>query len=171
MTRNKKLLIFLSLNIFFIAGCSNDLGYRKDHSQPLGLVHKKEIKVVYQIKTDESKNGVGAGLYYLKKLSDAYDNLGIEKSDRQIHGVFHGDAGYMLLKDEAFSLEKGTDENPNKRIIQELLKNGVKLELCASTMKNNGWQKKDVLEGVTIVAGAYPRIIDLQMSGFAYIRF
>ena len=30
---------------------------------------------------------------------------------------------------------------------------------------------EDILPGVKIVIGAYPRIIDLQQQGFAYIRF
>ena len=164
-------MISAILVITFISGCSNGLTQNQNQQQPVGLVHTEGIKVVYQIKSDGSKKGVGSGLYYLKKLSDTYDKLGVDRGNRQIHGVFHGEAGYMLLKDEAFEREKGIPENPNKDIIEKLLKNGVKLELCASTMKNNGWQKPDVLEGITIVIGAYPRIIDLQLSGFAYIRF
>lgn len=46
-----------------------------------------------------------------------------------------------------------------------------KLELCKSTMQSHGWTGKDVLPGVRIVVGAYPRIIDLQLRGYAYIRF
>jgi hypothetical protein len=39
------------------------------------------------------------------------------------------------------------------------------------TLKGKGWTGEDVLPGVKIVVGAYPRIIDLQLRGYAYIRF
>ena len=87
-------------------------------------------------------------------------------------GVFHGDAGYFLLKDPAYrKASEKSGKNPNKQIIQELLDAGVNLELCKSTMRSHGWTGEDVLPGVKIVVGAYPRIIDLQMQGYAYIRF
>jgi intracellular sulfur oxidation DsrE/DsrF family protein len=56
-------------------------------------------------------------------------------------------------------------------IIQRLLDRNISIELCAQTMKSHGWKADDVLPGVIIVIGAYPRIIDLQHQGYAYIRF
>jgi intracellular sulfur oxidation DsrE/DsrF family protein len=133
---------------------------------------RQNVNVVYQIKTDGWKKDVAAGLHYLAKLSGAYGEMGIEPSDRQIVGVFHGDAGYFLLKDPAYrKASDKSDDNPNKQIIQKLLDAGVKLELCKSTMQSRGWTGDDVLPGVKVVVGAYPRIIDLQLRGYAYISF
>lgn len=140
--------------------------------EPIGLAVRQRVKVVYQIKTDTWKHDVAAGLHYLKKLARVYSELGIGSEDREIIGVFHGNAGYFLLNDPAFAkaAEKG-GENPNKQIVKDLLDAGVELELCKSTMQGHGWTGKDVLPGVKIVVGAYPRIIDLQLRGYAYIRF
>ena len=122
------------------------------YGDPITLAVRQDVKVVYQIKTDVWKQGVASGLHYLAKLSGAYDEMGIEPSDRQIVGVFHGDAGYFLLRDSAYrkASEKSGD-NPNKRIIRKLLDAGVNLELCKSTMQNHGWTGEDVLPGVKIV--------------------
>jgi intracellular sulfur oxidation DsrE/DsrF family protein len=139
--------------------------------RPVGLEVKDGIKVVYQIKTDGKKDGIGEGLYYVKKLIDAYEKLGITESERKVHAVFHGEAGYWLLKDPAYGKEADKKANPTKEVIGGMLERGVSLELCASTMLNHGWERPDVLEGVTIVVGAYPRIIDLQTRGYAYIRY
>lgn len=112
------------------------------------------------------------GLHYLDKLARVYSQLGIGRGEREIVGVFHGDAGYFLLKAPAFlkaAVERGN--TPNKQIVRELLDGGVSLELCKSTMQSHGWTGEDVLPGVKIVVGAYPRIIDLQLRGYAYIRF
>lgn len=133
---------------------------------------KKNIKAVYQIKDDDWKKGLGKGLLYIKKLVEAYDSMGIDPTDRLIHAVLHGSAGYWLLKDKPYNKIKGINTgNPNIKIIKDLVKNGVSIELCAQTMNNNGWEFEDILPEVKIVVGAYPRIIDLQMQGYAYIRF
>jgi len=142
------------------------------YDEPITLAVRDNVKVVYQIKTDGWKQDVAAGLHYLDKLAGAYDEMGISPADREIVGVFHGDAGYFLLKDEPFA--KAAEDrraNPNKRIVRKLLDAGVRLELCKSTMQSHGWTGEDVLPGVKIVVGAYPRIIDLQLRGYAYIRF
>ncbi len=130
------------------------------------------IRVVYQIKTDAWKDGHAAGLHYLGKLADQYEALGIKPSEQRIHGVFHGDAGYFLLADEAYRAETdGSKPNPNAELVSKLVSRGIQLELCKSTMKSHGWTGDDVLPGVEIVVAAYPRIIDLQLRGYAYIRF
>ncbi len=149
-----------------------DAGQTSEACPVVGVKVKRGIKVVYQIKTDHKKGTIGAGLHYVKKLIDAYQDINISASDRDVHAVIHGDAGYRMLKDKPYMKETNSNTgNPNKKLIDELLSRGVKLELCASTMESHGWTPEDILEGVTIVIGAYPRIIDLQMRGYAYIRF
>jgi len=140
--------------------------------EPLGIEQQDGIRVVYQIKTDGWKKGVGSGLHYVEKLANAYAELGLADENFEIYAVLHGDAGYWLLKDGAYRKETGKDRNnPNKAIVERLIQRGVSVELCAQTMKSHGWKAEDVLPGVTLVIGAYPRIIDLQQRGCAYIRF
>ncbi|MCE5330057.1 hypothetical protein LLG07_06980 [bacterium] len=48
------------------------------------------------------------------------------KTKGQIIGVFHGDAAYMTLNDEAYNTyRKVTTGNPYKELIAELIKQGV----------------------------------------------
>jgi intracellular sulfur oxidation DsrE/DsrF family protein len=142
------------------------------YDNPIALRVTDGVKVVYQVKTDAWKQGVAAGLHYVDKLSHFYDKMDIRSSNREIVAVFHGEAGYFLLEDAPYQQASGKPGgNPNKQIIQSLLDAGVRLELCKSTMQHHGWTDADVLPGVQIAAGAYPRIIDLQLRGFAYIRF
>jgi len=133
---------------------------------------RKDIRVVYQVNRDEWKNGVGKPLAYLKKLSRVYDESTIPRQERHINAVFHGKAGYWMLTDEAYNNHTKTHKgNPNKAIIRELTAIGVSIELCGQTMKSQNWNPDDILAEVKIVIGAYPRIIDLQMQGYAYIKF
>jgi intracellular sulfur oxidation DsrE/DsrF family protein len=148
------------------------LSFAEEKRIPIGVSIQKDIRVVYQVRNDDWKGGVGQALHYLKKLVDAYDSLTIVQDDRSIHAVFHDSAGYWMLTDKSYDKFKGTQVgNPNKNIIEALVKRGVSIELCAQTMKSRGWSDEDILPEVKIVVGAYPRIIDLQLRGYAYIRF
>ena len=86
-------------------------------------------------------------------------------------GVFHGDAGYMLLNDESYNkVRKTTTGNPYKGMIDELLKGGVKIEECGVTMKGNNWGNDNLLPGVKVNAGANLRIIELEQQGYNMLQ-
>ena len=136
------------------------------------LTVKTDICVVCRVKDDLWKDGVGLGFSCLRGLVADYREAGIAPTEVHISAVFHGPAARWLLSDTAYRAQTpGKAENPNKAIIRELLDLGVSLELCGQTMKEQGWTEKDVLSGVKIVVGAYPRIVDLELQGYAYLRF
>jgi intracellular sulfur oxidation DsrE/DsrF family protein len=140
--------------------------------EAIGLARTDDIRAVYQINTDKKKGSVGAGLHYLEKLLDTYNSLGVQDEATDIHAVLHGDAAYWLLRDEPYvKAAGGGSTNPNKAMVAELIGRGVGIEICAQTMRGRGWRPSDILDGVHIVVGAYPRVIDLQLRGYAYIRF
>ncbi len=131
------------------------------------------LNSVWEFNTNETEDGLAAGLIYPDKLVQRYQSLGIIQKDYKISVVVHLKAGYFLLNDESYrNYTKGAEPNPNKKIINKLLDEGVSVELCGVTMQNNGWTEKDLLPGVTILAlGAYSRIVDLEKLGYEYIRF
>ena len=141
-------------------------------SEPIPITIRQNIRAVYQIKDDTWEEGIGKGVFYVQKLMAAYQDMQIPNKEVHLHAVFHGDAGYHMLTGDAYDAFKKTDSgNPNTDAVVGLIKAGVSVELCDQTMKAHGWKSEDILPGVKIVIGAYPRIIDLQQQGFAYIRF
>jgi intracellular sulfur oxidation DsrE/DsrF family protein len=68
-------------------------------------------------------------------------------------------------------LKTETAENPNAEMLAELVRRGVQIELCEDTMRQTGVAATELMPGVKIVVGAFPRLIDLQLQGFAYIKF
>ncbi len=131
-----------------------------------------DIYAVCRIKHAEWKDGVGMGLACVKQLIEDYKHMGIPSNEVHITAVFHGDAACWMLKDAPYdAFTKGKEGNPNKDIIRQLTASGVSIELCGQTMKQHGWTKEDILPEVKVVIGAYPRIIDLELQGYAYIRF
>ena len=147
-------------------------GWHTSPSDASRLTVESNIAIVCRTDEDEWKDGVGAGLLSIRRLIEHYESIGIPASELHISAVVHGHAGYWLLKDEPYQAFK-TDGNgnPNKALIRELDDLGVSIELCAETMAEHGWKKEDVLPEVTVVVGACPRVVDLQLQGYAYWRF
>lgn len=136
-----------------------------------GVTIKSGIKLVWDVKTNEWEDGVGAGLRYPNLWTEKYESMDITQSDYAVSVVVHDKAGYWVLNDEAYKKHTNTDEsNPNVNLINTLMKNGVSVEICSVTMAMNKWTADDLLPGIKIlVKGAYVRITDLQMQGYAYI--
>lgn len=137
------------------------------------ITHKTNVTSVWEVNTDVWEVGVGAGLHYPSLLNAKYQSLGLKRGDYQISVVIHLAAGYWLLNDAAYQKHTGKSQsNPNKELVAQLINDGVSVEICGVTMANNKWTAADLLPGVVILeTGAYSRIIDLQKSGYSYIRF
>ena len=147
-------------------------GSARDERPVVGLQHDGPVRVVYQMTADEWKDGVGKGLLYLRNLHRGYIDAGVGADNLKIHAVFHGAAAVHLLTDSAWNgWQEDSGGNPNTELIAELTRRGVAVELCDTRRVANGWSKADIHPDVILVGGAYQRIIDLQLRGFAYIRF
>ncbi len=143
--------------------------------QVLKVQKKTGIKVVYDIDTSALTpgSGIGKGLYYVRGLLESYKKQGVKMSALDIHVVLHGAAALQGLDDEAYQrvFNDPFSVNPNRGIIQELIDHGVKVEVCNVTLKSYGLPPSAVLPGVQPVFDAYTHLIDMQMQGYAYIKF
>ena len=133
---------------------------------------RHDITVVCGVDRNISTNGIGLGLLRVKRLIEDYESAGVSRRELHISVVLYGEAAHWLLKDGPYRAFTHREEgNPNKLVLEKLLESGVSVELCGLVMKQNNWSKDDLLPGVTIVSGAYQRIVDLQLRGYAYIPF
>jgi len=147
--------------------------YAHADSRPIvGLDVTKNIRAVYEVKDDVWEAGVGKAFFYVRGLVEAYKSLGVSSEERHVSVVLHGGAAYWVLKDPIYSAhKKQLRGNPNKKVLSELLDNGISVEVCNATLEAHGWSPDDVLPEVMIVHDAYTRLIDLQQQGYGYIRF
>jgi intracellular sulfur oxidation DsrE/DsrF family protein len=91
-------------------------------------------------------------------------------SDRRVIAIFHGDAAYLVLNDSSYNAYRHVDTgNPNKNLLNGLMKNGVQLELCGATAKANGWGNADLLDGVKVNVNAMVRLTQLERDGYTMI--
>lgn len=140
------------------------------------LRHTNDVRAVLQVTRDDWRDDVSQALFYVDKIERAYLSRGVSRDALHFVVVFQGAAGYHVLNDtafERFSGERAVDgeRNPNADVVRDLLERGVRVELCNSTMRRHGWTEEDLLPGVEVVPNAYPRVIDLQMDGYALLTF
>ena len=132
---------------------------------------RENLRIVYQVTDDAAHDGVNKGLFYARKLINTYAKQGIAADQVHLHLVYHG-TGIAAVVNDAARKRLGTDAaNPNGEILAELIKRGVQVELCENTMQQKGVKPGELMPGVKLVVGAFPRLIDLQLQGFAYIKF
>lgn len=128
------------------------------------------IRLVCDIQDGDSTSGIAGGLRHLQKILSDYESMGIPQSELNISAVFHGSAAYLMLQDEPYNtLMKRVDGNPDRLVILDLIERGISIELCARTMKQNGWKRADILPEVKIVSGVCARIVELGHRGYVYM--
>lgn len=162
-----KLFLFVAVLLMFLKAES---GFSQNEVIE-GVTVKSGIKLVWDVRTNLWEAGVGAGLRYPEFWIQKYKSMDITSSDYAVSVVVHDLAGYWVLNDESYNAHtKTTEGNPNKELINTLMSSGLSVELCGTTMANNNWTAVNLLPGIKILEkGAYVRITDLQMQGYAYI--
>ena len=107
------------------------------------------------------------GINYMHLLANRFTEM---NTQGQIVGVFHGDAAYMTLNDEAYTYRQVKTGNPYKHLIAGLIRLGVQIEECAVSMENHHWLNDALLPGVKVHSGAIGRLIQLVQEGYVQIH-
>jgi intracellular sulfur oxidation DsrE/DsrF family protein len=132
---------------------------------------RENLRIVYQVTDDVIHENVNKGLFYARKLINTYEKHGIAADQIHLHLVFHGTGIAAVVNDEARQRLGAETANPNGEVLAELIRRGVQIELCENTMQQKGVKPSELMPGVKLVVGAFPRLIDLQLQGYAYIKF
>jgi len=98
------------------------------------------------------------------------NNLRDWKSTGQVVVIFHGDAAYLVLNDATYNSIRHVDTgNPYRGRLNELMNQGVRLELCGATATGNHWGNANLLPGVKVNVNAMVRLTQLERQGFTMI--
>lgn len=170
LMRNALFLKCLLLGSLTLSGVASAQAAETD-VPVIPLKVRENIKVVYQVTDDADYEGVNKGLFYARKLINTYEKHGISLDQVDLHLVYHGTGLHAVVNGTARTRLKVTTANPNEEILAELIRRGVQVELCENTMQQKGVKPQELLSGVKLVVGAFPRLVDLQLQGYAYIKF
>jgi uncharacterized protein len=113
-------------------------------------------KVVYHI-ADTASQALG-GLRNVKNHLDTDPTA-------QITIVTHAQGVDFLMLDA-----KDRNGNAFEITVQELVKRGVKFEVCEITLQNRNLKRNQFIDEATFTPSGVVRLAKLQRAGFAYIR-
>jgi uncharacterized protein len=144
-----KILVIVVIGILTL-GASISSSFAEDYGKQ---------KVVYHIDYDNRKHQIGT----MRNIQNHIDAIGADKLDLRV--VMHG-RGYTLLK----------HANSDARFEQQvasLKKQGVKMLICANTIRNKKINVKNDLYDVDpedIVPSGVAEIAHLQKLGYSYVK-
>jgi intracellular sulfur oxidation DsrE/DsrF family protein len=131
-------------------------------------VRLSEARVVFNLDHIAFDGDAPIGLQFMKVMVERFR---ADATKWQIIAIFHGPNGYMALGDKRYDeIRHWKHGNPYKDQIAALQVAGVQVELCAETMRLNGWRNPDVLPEIKVNSGANFRLIELVQQGFVEIH-
>ena len=126
-----------------------------------------EVKVVFSIASLSFEGDLPASLFHMGLI---LDDIADWYAKSQVVAVFHTNAGHVTLHDTAYNADRGiTTGNPYKGMVANLLKHGVKVELCGATARAHNYGNADLLPDIKINTDAMSRTIQLVQEGFVKI--
>jgi intracellular sulfur oxidation DsrE/DsrF family protein len=130
-------------------------------------VKLEEVKAVFSIASLSFEGDLPASLFHMGLI---VDDIADWKAKSQVVAVFHTNAGHVTLHDGAYNADREiTTGNPYKGMVADLIKRGVKVELCGATAKVHNYGNADLLPDIKINRDAMARTTQLVQEGFVKI--
>jgi intracellular sulfur oxidation DsrE/DsrF family protein len=130
-------------------------------------VKLQEVKVAFSVAALAFEGDLPASIFHLQLIaSDAADWA----AKAEIVVVFHTNAGHVTLNDEAYDAERNVATgNPYRELVADLMRRGVRVELCGATARAHKWGNADLLPGIPVNTDAMARLTQLAQGGFVLI--
>ncbi len=130
-------------------------------------VKLSEVKVAFSVPALMFEGDLPASIFHLQLIENDVANWNAKAG---VIAVFHTNAGHVTLNDDAYNTERMVATgNPYKKLVADLMKRRVQIELCGATAKIHKWGNADVLPGVKINTDAMARMTQLVEEGFVQI--
>jgi intracellular sulfur oxidation DsrE/DsrF family protein len=130
-------------------------------------VKLSQLKAVFSIGALAFEGDLPASIFHLQLITnDAAD----WNAQSDVVAVFHTNAGHATLHDAAYNAERNISTgNPYKNLLADLMKRGVRVELCGATARAHRWGNADLLPGILVNTDAMARTVQLVQEGFIKI--
>ena len=130
-------------------------------------VKLSNVKTVFSIGALAFEGDLPASIFHLQLIENDITDWSAKS---EVIAVFHTNAGHVTLNDGAYNTERNiATSNPYKELVADLMKRGVKIELCGATAKIHNWGNVDLLPGIKVNTDAMARTTQLVQEGFVKI--
>jgi intracellular sulfur oxidation DsrE/DsrF family protein len=95
-------------------------------------VKLKDVKTVYSIDALAFEGDLAASIFHLQLITN---DIADANAKSEVIAVFHTNAGHVALHDVAYNTDRNiTSGNLYKDLLADLMKRGVRVELCGATL-------------------------------------
>ena len=130
-------------------------------------VKLKDVKTVYSVGALTFEGDLPASIFHLQLITN---DIADSNAESEVIAVFHTNAGHVMLHDGAYNADRNiATGNPYKDLVADLMKRGVRVELCGATAKAHHRGNTDLLPGIKINTDAMARTTELVQQGFVKI--
>jgi len=127
-------------------------------------VRLAEAKVAFSIAALAFEGDLPASIFHLQLIANDTANW---NAKARVIAVFHTNAGHVTLNDDSYNADRlVATGNPYKKLVADLMKRGVEIELCGATAKVHKWGNADLLPGIKVNTDAMARMSELVEEGF-----
>ena len=123
------------------------------------------FKAVWVIDRGDT-TGANQQLTTIARYLNVHARHGVPKERLHAAAVVHGTGWIAILNDSAYAARYGGRTNPSKRMVEELLANGVQLVLCGQTAGFRGVRREELLPGVQLGISAMTALNVFQAQGY-----
>jgi intracellular sulfur oxidation DsrE/DsrF family protein len=130
-------------------------------------VKLSEVKVVFSVSSLSFEGDLPASIFHMQLITN---DIADWKAKSEIVVVFHTNAGHVTLNDASYDVDRNVGTgNPCRELISNLMKRGVRVELCGATAKAHNWGNVDLLPGINVNTDAMARLTQLAQQGYVKI--
>lgn len=130
-------------------------------------VKMTDVKMVFSIAALSFEGDLPASIFHMQLIEN---DVGDWKAKSEVVAVFHTNAGHVTLHDAAYNADRNiATGNPYKGLVADLIKRGVRVELCGATAKVHGWGNADLLPDIKVNTDAMARTTQLVQQGFVKV--
>jgi len=125
------------------------------------------LRVAFSVASLAFEGDLPASIFHLQLISK---DIADWNAKAEVIAVFHTNAGHVTLNDDAYNTErKVATGNPYEKLLAELMKRGVQVELCGATAAAHKWGNDDLIPGIKVNTDAMARMSQLVQEGFVQI--
>jgi intracellular sulfur oxidation DsrE/DsrF family protein len=126
-----------------------------------------DVDIVFSIGALQFEGDLPAAIFHMQLIEDDIAGWNAKSA---VVAVFHTNAGHVTLHDSAYNTDRGiATGNPYRELVANLIKRGVKVELCGAIAKVHNWGNEDLLPDVNVNTDAMARTTQLVQHGFVKI--
>ena len=130
-------------------------------------VRLTDVKTVFSIGALAFEGDLPASIFHLQLIKA---DIADWKAASEVVAVFHTNAGHVTLNDNSYNTDRNVATgNPYKKLVTDLMRRGVRVELCGATAKAHKWGNVDLLPGIKVNTDAMARTTQLVQKGFVKI--